>query len=45
MVVTPENKIIIWGGYCKTKVKKDVDKGVVLTDMFLLSPESKYPFL
>ncbi|KAL1116970.1 hypothetical protein AAG570_004298, partial [Ranatra chinensis] len=39
MVATPEGKIVIWGGYSKTKVKKGVDKGVVHSDMFLLSPD------
>ena len=38
---TPENKILIYGGYSKERVKKDVDKGHVHMDMFLLSPESK----
>ncbi|XP_075228969.1 kelch domain-containing protein 4 [Lycorma delicatula] len=34
-----DGKILIFGGYSKVKVKKDVDKGVTHTDMFLLSPE------
>lgn len=42
---TPENKILVYGGYSKEKIKKDVDKGHVHTDMFLLSPESKILFL
>lgn len=41
MLPTPDNKIIVYGGYSKERVKKDVDKGHVHTDMFLLSPESK----
>ncbi|XP_058805252.1 kelch domain-containing protein 4-like [Phymastichus coffea] len=36
---TPENKILVYGGYSKEKIRKDVDKGQVHTDMFLLSPE------
>lgn len=41
MVPLADGKILITGGYSKEKVKKDVDKGVVHTDMFLLSPDSK----
>ncbi|XP_048515563.1 kelch domain-containing protein 4 isoform X2 [Athalia rosae] len=36
---TPDNKVLIYGGYSKERIKKDVDKGHVHTDMFLLSPE------
>ncbi|OXU28692.1 hypothetical protein TSAR_007128 [Trichomalopsis sarcophagae] len=36
---TPENKIIVYGGYSKERIKKDIDKGHVHTDMFLLTPE------
>lgn len=39
MVHTPDGKVLIFGGYSKIKVKKDVDKGTVHTDMFLLAPE------
>ncbi|CAH1396329.1 unnamed protein product [Nezara viridula] len=39
MVSTPEGKIVIWGGYSKIKIKKDVDKGTTHTDTFLLQPE------
>ncbi|XP_014222983.1 kelch domain-containing protein 4-like [Trichogramma pretiosum] len=39
LLPTPENKIIVYGGYSKNRVKMDVDKGHVHTDMFLLSPE------
>lgn len=39
---TPENKIIVYGGYSKERIKKDVDKGHVHTDMFLLSPDSEF---
>ncbi|CAD6232948.1 GSCOCG00007064001-RA-CDS [Cotesia congregata] len=35
---TPDNKILIYGGYSKERVKKDVDKGQVHTDMYVLSP-------
>ncbi|XP_076286943.1 kelch domain-containing protein 4 [Lasioglossum baleicum] len=36
---TPENKILVYGGYSKEKEKKDVDKGHVHNDMFLMTPE------
>ncbi|XP_011499682.1 PREDICTED: kelch domain-containing protein 4 [Ceratosolen solmsi marchali] len=36
---TPENKILIYGGYIKEKIKKDVYKGHIHSDMFLLTPE------
>lgn len=41
MIPLADGKILINGGYSKERVKKDVDKGTVHTDMFLLSPESK----
>jgi hypothetical protein len=42
MVALPDGKVLICGGYSKEKVKREVDKGVIHTDMFLLTPESKY---
>jgi hypothetical protein len=42
MVALPNGKVLIYGGYRKEKIKRDVDKGVIHTDMFLLTPESKY---
>lgn len=41
MVPLSDGKILIYGGYSKEKIKKDVDKGNLFTDAFLLSPESK----
>lgn len=38
---TPDNKLLVYGGYSKERIKKDVDKGQIHTDMFLLSPDSK----
>lgn len=38
---TPEGKILIWGGYTKSQMKKDIDRGVTHTDMFALTPDSK----
>ncbi|XP_053934854.1 kelch domain-containing protein 4 isoform X4 [Cuculus canorus] len=39
MAVSPEGSIIIYGGYSKQRIKKDVDKGTLHTDMFLLKAE------
>ncbi|XP_051024624.1 kelch domain-containing protein 4 [Acomys russatus] len=39
MAVTPQGSIAIYGGYSKQRVKKDVDKGIQHSDMFLLKPE------
>uniref|UniRef100_A0A670YPN3 Kelch domain containing 4 n=1 Tax=Pseudonaja textilis TaxID=8673 RepID=A0A670YPN3_PSETE len=37
---TPEGHLVVYGGYSKQRIKKDVDKGTLHTDMFLLSAES-----
>uniref|UniRef100_A0A8C9FE53 Kelch domain containing 4 n=1 Tax=Pavo cristatus TaxID=9049 RepID=A0A8C9FE53_PAVCR len=39
MSTTPEGSIVIYGGYSKQRVKKDVDKGTLHTDMFLLKTD------
>ncbi|XP_064884893.1 kelch domain-containing protein 4 isoform X2 [Columba livia] len=39
MAATPEGSVIIYGGYSKQRIKKDVDKGTLHTDMFLLKAE------
>ncbi|XP_023392422.1 kelch domain-containing protein 4 isoform X1 [Pteropus vampyrus] len=39
MSVTPQGSIVIYGGYSKQRVKKDVDKGTQHSDMFLLKSE------
>ncbi|XP_034254187.1 kelch domain-containing protein 4 isoform X1 [Thrips palmi] len=39
MIPLADGKILVSGGYSKERVKKDVEKGTVHTDMFLLSPE------
>ncbi|NXO83698.1 KLDC4 protein, partial [Sitta europaea] len=39
MTPTPEGNIIIYGGYSKQRIKRDVDKGTLHTDMFLLKAE------
>ena len=41
MVPLPDGRVLITGGYSKSKVKKDVDKGIIHTDAFLLVPDSK----
>jgi len=40
MVALPDGKVLIWGGYSKENKKKDVDKGIIHNNMYLLSPES-----
>jgi len=39
MSITPQGSIVIYGGYSKQRVKKDVDRGTQHSDMFLLQPE------
>ncbi|XP_022367295.1 kelch domain-containing protein 4 isoform X2 [Enhydra lutris kenyoni] len=39
MSVTPQGSIVVYGGYSKQRVKKDVDRGTQHSDMFLLQPE------
>ncbi|XP_052896657.1 kelch domain-containing protein 4 [Anopheles moucheti] len=36
MVANTDGKILIWGGYSKTNVKKEIDRGTTHTDMFAL---------
>lgn len=40
MVPLVDGKVLIYGGYSKERIKKDVDKGQVYTDSFLLTPDS-----
>jgi hypothetical protein len=42
MVALPDGKVLVYGGYSKEKIKREVDKGIIHTDMFLLIPKSKY---
>lgn len=42
MVPLKDGKILIYGGYSKEKVKKDVDKGKVHSDAFLLVLDSNF---
>ena len=41
---TSEGKILIWGGYTKSQMKKDIDRGITHTDMYALTPDSKNYF-
>lgn len=41
LTATPDGQILLWGGYSKSAVKKDIDRGVTHSDMFALVPESK----
>ncbi|XP_055912865.1 kelch domain-containing protein 4 [Eupeodes corollae] len=43
MAPCPDGKILIWGGYSKSNVKKDVDRGITHTDMYLLNPDKYTP--
>ncbi|EDV92286.1 kelch domain-containing protein 4 [Drosophila grimshawi] len=36
MAATPDGKIFVWGGYSRTSMKKDLDRGITHTDMFQL---------
>ncbi|KAG8562524.1 hypothetical protein GDO81_015710 [Engystomops pustulosus] len=40
LTTTQDGSIVVYGGYSKQRVKKDVDKGTVHTDMFLLKMEA-----
>ncbi|CAI6350287.1 unnamed protein product [Macrosiphum euphorbiae] len=39
MFAISDGRIIVYGGYYKEKVKKDYDKGTILIDMHMLTPE------
>ncbi|XP_031635184.1 kelch domain-containing protein 4 [Contarinia nasturtii] len=39
MAATQDGKILVWGGYSKTSVKKEVERGVTHSDMYALAPE------
>ncbi|XP_060644474.2 kelch domain-containing protein 4 isoform X2 [Anolis sagrei] len=40
LATSPEGNIVVYGGYSKQRIKKDVDKGTLHSDMFLLKVES-----
>ncbi|KAM4833963.1 kelch domain-containing protein 4 isoform 4-T5 [Thomomys bottae] len=39
MTVSPQGSIVVYGGYSKQRVRKDVDRGTQHADMFLLKSE------
>lgn len=39
-----DGRILIYGGYSREKVKKDVDKGIAYTDMYYLQVDGKFHF-
>ncbi|XP_069757940.1 kelch domain-containing protein 4 isoform X2 [Narcine bancroftii] len=41
MASTLDGNVVIYGGYSKQRVKKDVEKGIVYIDMFLLKNDGK----
>lgn len=41
MASAPNGSILVWGGYSKEKIKKDIDRGITHTDMYFLKPNSK----
>ena len=49
MYALPDGRIVVYGGYCKEKIKgpkskNSKEKGKILTDMFVLVPDSKFLF-
>lgn len=43
IAAAPDGKIFVWGGYARTSMKKDLDRGITHTDMFALDVDSKQP--
>ncbi|XP_066151519.1 kelch domain-containing protein 4 [Euwallacea fornicatus] len=43
MMPLPDGKILIYGGYSKDCVKKDIEKGHVYTDAFIVGPDKHDP--
>lgn len=41
LLPTPDNKVVLYGGYSKEKVKKNMDRGCIHNDMFLLTQADK----
>lgn len=41
LLPTPDNKVVLYGGYSKEKVKKNMDRGCIHNDMFLLTQTDK----
>lgn len=43
LLPTADNKLVVYGGYSKEKVKKDIERGRVHSDMFLLQADKNNP--
>ena len=41
MLALADGRILVYGGYCKEKVKKNVERGTTFSDMYLLTPDSE----
>uniref|UniRef100_A0A1Q3FDW4 Kelch domain-containing protein 4 n=1 Tax=Culex tarsalis TaxID=7177 RepID=A0A1Q3FDW4_CULTA len=41
MIANTDGKLIVWGGYSKSAVKKEIDRGVTHADMFTLTQSDK----
>ncbi|TGZ54805.1 Kelch domain-containing protein [Temnothorax longispinosus] len=41
LLPTPDNKVLLYGGYSKEKVKKNIELGCIHDDMFLLTQADK----
>lgn len=39
LLPTPDNKIVVYGGYSKEKIKKNLDRGRIHDDMFFLQAD------
>ena len=37
----PCNRVVVFGGDAKEKGKKEAEKGLTMSDMFILAPDSK----
>ena len=41
MLPLSDGRILVYGGYCKEKVKKNVERGTTFSDLYLLTPDSE----
>ncbi|GAB1862226.1 Kelch domain-containing protein 4 isoform X1 [Camponotus japonicus] len=41
LLPTADSKLVVYGGYSKEKIKKEIDRGCIHADMFLLTPTDK----
>ncbi|XP_037076977.1 LOW QUALITY PROTEIN: kelch domain-containing protein 4-like [Pollicipes pollicipes] len=39
MLALADGRVLVYGGYCKEKVKKNVEKGTTFSDMYRLTPD------